>query len=227
MNSLISEDALAQLRRLDTPTVSNAIESFGVRPRSIGHTDSRIKCLFPELGIAMGYAVTFTTSEYGPAETRGHVERIQLLEAVERAPKPCIVVQQDIGAKQLSACFWGEIQANLFIRLGAEGVISDGTVRDLEAVKEAGLKVWAGGVTASRGDLRVVSVNVSVSVGGMCVNPGDLIHADSNGAVVIPDEISAEIPEVGRKVIEKEKGMLDFIRSPEFSLDKLKKQYYS
>ncbi len=227
MTSPIFDENLVRLRDLDTPTVSNAIESFGVRPRSLGHTDAGIKCLFPELGTALGYAVTFTTSEYGPGETRGHGERIRLLEAVERAPKPCVVVQQDTGARPLSACFWGEIQANLFTRLGAEGAILDGVVRDLEAMEEAGLKVWAAGVTASRGDLRVVSVNVTVSVGGMAVNPGDLVHADTNGAVVVPKKIAAQIPDAAKKVLEKEKAMLDLIRSPEFTLAELQKHYYS
>ncbi len=227
MTGPISDETLARLRKLDTPTVSNAIESFGMRPRSLGHTDANIKCLFPGLGVAVGYAVTFTASEYGPGESRGHGERIKLLKAVERAPKPCVAVQQDISARPLSACFWGEIQANLFTRLGAEGAILNGVVRDLEAMEGAGLKVWAAGVTASRGDLRVVSVDIPVSVGGMDVNPGDLIHADANGAVVVPKEIAAQIPDAAEKVLEKEKGMLDLIRSPKFTLAELQKRYYS
>lgn len=227
MSDPISENILDRLRLLDTPTVSNAIESFDVRQRSLGHTDARIKCLFPDLGTALGYAVTFTTSEYAPGEQRRHTERLRLLEAVERAPKPCIVVQQDTSGRTLSACFWGEIQANLFTRLGVEGAILDGTVRDLAAMREAGLKVWAAGVTASRGDLRVASVNDPVTVGGLTVNPGDLLHADENGAVVVPKEIAPEIPIAAEKVLAKEKSMLEFIRSPDFRLEDLKNRYYS
>ena len=82
MNSPIPDETMARLRGLDTPTVSNAIEPLDVRPRSLGHADARIKCLFPSLGTTLGYAVTFTTSEYRPGDTRGHDERIKLLEAV-------------------------------------------------------------------------------------------------------------------------------------------------
>ena len=222
-----SEQTLQELRALDTPTVSNAIESFGVRPRSMGHADARVRCMFPELGTAVGYAVTFTTSEYAPGEKRGHAARLKLYEAVERAPRPCLLVQQDTGSRPLSACFWGEIMANLFRRLGAEGVVLEGVVRDLEAMRAAGFKTWASGVTPSRGDVRVVEVNAPVCVGGMSVLPGDLIHADPNGALVVPQEIAAEVPAAARKVIERESGMLAFLRSGEFRLEELRKRYYS
>ena len=84
----LSSETLAKLRAIDTPTVSNAVESFGVRPRTLGHTDASIECMFPEMGVALGYAVTFTTSEYAPGEERTHTSRIALYEAVAAAPRP-------------------------------------------------------------------------------------------------------------------------------------------
>jgi regulator of RNase E activity RraA len=223
---MLSDETIQALRALDTPTVSNAIESFGVRPRTMGHADARVRCMFPELGAAVGYAVTFTTSEYGPGEKRSHAARLRLYEAVERAPKPCLLVQQDIGPRPRSACFWGEMMANLFRRLGAEGVVLEGVVRDTEAMRAAGFKAWAAGVTPSRGDLRVVDVNVPVSVGGLSVLPGDLIHADPSGALVVPREVSAEVPAAAKKVLDREAGMLAFIRSEAFSIEELRKRYY-
>ena len=223
----VSEETLRALRALDTPTVSNAIESFGVRPRTMGHADARIRCMFPELGAAVGWAVTFTTGEFAPGERRGQGARIRLYEAVERAPKPCILVQQDTGPRPLSACFWGEVMSNLFRRLGAEGVVLDGVVRDTEAMRAAGFKTWAAGTTPSRGEVRVVDVNVPVSVGGLSVLPGDLIHADPNGALVVPGEVAAEVPAAARKIMDREAGMLEFFRSPEFSIEELRKRYYS
>ncbi|MEE9274855.1 MAG: RraA family protein [bacterium] len=227
MTEAVSAETLRLLRALDTPTVSNAIESFGVRPRSLGHTDARVKCMFPGLGAALGCAVTFTTSEWEAGEARDHDARFRLYEAVERAPKPCVLVQQDIGPRPLSACFWGEIMSNLFHRLGAEGVVLDGVVRDLEAMRERGFKVWAGGVTASRADLRVVDVNVPVAVGGLAVLPGDLIHADANGAVAVPKEIAAEVPAAAERVLAREKQTLELIHSDEFSLAELRRRFYS
>lgn len=227
MNQPLSQKTLRQLGELDTPTVSNAIESFGVRPRSLGHADARVRCMFPELGVVVGHAVTFTTSEYAPGEKRSHEARFRLYEAVEGTPKPCVLVQQDVGPRPLSACFWGEIQSALFKRLGAEGVVADGVVRDLEAMQACGFKVWAGGVTASRGDLRVVEVNIPVSVGGVAVLPGDLIHADANGALVIPQEIAAEVPRAAEKVTTRERRILEFIRSEEFNLEELRRRFFS
>ena len=136
----LSDETIARLRDLDTPTVSNAVESFDIRPRSIGHADASVRCMFPDMGVALGYAVTFMTSEYAPGEARSNEERAALYRAVAAAPKPCVLVQQDMGTKPRSACFWGEIMSNLFGRLGAEGVVTDGVVRDPDAMREAGFK---------------------------------------------------------------------------------------
>ena len=223
----LSAETLAKLRAIDTPTVSNAVESFGVRPRTLGHTDASIQCMFPEMGVAFGYAVTFTTSEYAPGEERTHTSRIALYEAVAAAPKPCVLVQQDVGPRPRSACLWGEIMSNLFSRLGAEGVVTDGVVRDLEEMRAAGFKTWCAGMTVSRGDVRVVAVNTPVSVGGMAVVPGDLIHADVSGALVVPKEIAAEIPDAAGRVLAREADLLAAIRADEFSLDELVRRFYS
>ena len=223
----LSGETLAKLREIDTPTASNAVESFGVRPRTLGHTDASIECMFPEMGVALGYAVTFTTSEYAPGEERAHTSRIALYEAVAAAPKPCVLVQQDVGPKPRSACLWGEIMSNLFSRLGAEGVVTNGVVRDIDAMREAGFKTWCAGMTVSRGDVRVVAVNTPVAVGGMAVVPGDLIHADGGGAVVVPKEIAAEVPETAERVLAKEADLLAAIRADDFSLEDLVKRFYS
>ena len=222
----ISDEALARLRELDTPTVSNAVESFGVRPGSLGHADAGVRCMFPELGAALGFAVTFTTSEYAPGETRSNEERAALYRAVADAPRPCVLVHQDLGPRPRSACFWGEIMSNLFSRLGAEGVATDGAARDLDAMREAGFKTWCAGTTASRGDVRVSSVNAPVSVGGMAVLPGDLIHADASGVVVVPKEIAPEVPDAARRVLDKEAKMLEAIRAENFDLDDLIRQFW-
>lgn len=222
----LSDETLARLRELDTPTVSNAVESFGVRPRSAGHADASVRCMFPEMGVALGYAVTFTTSEYAPGEARSNEERAALYRAVAAAPKPCLLVQQDVGPKPRSACFWGEIMSNLFMRLGAGGVVTDGVVRDLDAMREAGFKTWCAGTTASRGDMRVASVNVPISVGGMAILPGDLIHADASGVVVAPKEIAGEIPDAARRVLDKEAEVLEAIRDGNFSLDDLIQRFW-
>ncbi len=223
----LSEETLAQLRELDSPTVSNAVESFAVRPRATGHTDAGVSCLFPEMGVALGYAVTFTTSEYAAGDTREHAARTALYEAVAAAPKPCVLVQQDVGPRPRSACFWGEIMSNLFSRLGAEGVVTDGVVRDTGAMREAGFKTWCAGTTVSRGDVRVVSVNAPVVVAGMGVSPGDLVHADESGALVVPLEVAPRVPQAAREVLSKEADILASIRAEDFSLEELVRRFYS
>ena len=117
--------------------------------------------------------------------------------------------------------------SNLFSRLGAEGVVTDGVVRDLEEMRKASFKTWCAGMTVSRGDVRVVAVNTPVSVGGMAVVPGNLIHADVSGALVVPKEVAAEVPEAAGRVLAREADLLSAIRADDFSLDDLVKRFYS
>ena len=105
--------------------------------------------------------------------------------------------------------------------------MTDGVVRDIEEMRKAGFKTWCAGMTVSRGDVRVVAVNAPVSVGGMAVVPGDLIHADGGGALVVPKEIAAEVPEAAGRVLAKEADLLDAIRADDFSLDEIVRRFYS
>jgi regulator of RNase E activity RraA len=87
--------------------------------------------------------------------------------------------------------FWGEVQTNVHKALGCLGTVTNGSIRDIAQVAE-GFQMLAGSITPSHAYVHVVEFGVPVTIHGMEVNSGDLIHADRHGAVVVPvDKIDA------------------------------------
>src|SRR3954465_12336337 len=175
------------LKKIDSATLSNAIEMLNVRPHQDGFTPLEIRCLFPELGRMCGYAVTAqveTITQSGPFELERFLE---LYRVVEAAPKPAVIVLQEIGGSGNFAAHCGEVMASFFTRLGAIGLVSDCAVRDLPEVRRLGFHYFARGALASHANYRIARVDVPVQICGMVVRPHDLIHGDENGVLTIPN----------------------------------------
>jgi regulator of RNase E activity RraA len=211
------------LRSVDSPTLSNAIELLKVRPRERGFTPLQIRCLFPEMGTMCGYAVTAqveTATTMEPFRLETFVELYQL---VEKAPKPAVIVFQEIGGFGDFAAHAGEVMSTFFTRLGAIGLLSDCGVRDLVEVRRLGFHYFARGSVASHANFRIARVGVPVQVCGMVVNPGDVIHGDENGVISVPPVDLGALKDAVETVRRKEKTVMDFVRSEEFSLQGFQK----
>jgi 4-hydroxy-4-methyl-2-oxoglutarate aldolase len=215
-------ELIAALRRFTSPTIANAVETFEVRPWGEGYTNSRILCVFPELGPLVGYACTATIRSAEPAAKPRTVNRRAYWEWVRAAAGPKLSVVQDLSDPPGGA-YWGELNANIHLTLGSQGVITNGTVRDIEEVRRTGFHFFAAGIHVSHGYAHLEEFDVPVEVFGMKVRPGDLIHADRHGAVVIPAEIAARVPGAAADVERGEKPILEACRSsdPIAALDRL------
>ncbi len=137
----LSNEELAALRQLNSPTISNAIEMFDVQPRNVGFMDSRIKCLFPDLGVMIGYATTVTIAAELPA-TRA-VSREEYWEHIESVPTPRVAVVKDLDQPQAIGSFWGEVNSSVHRALGCIGTITEGGVRDLAEMHSLGFHTFA------------------------------------------------------------------------------------
>ena len=126
---------LDAIRRYDTPTIANGIEAFNVRPWTDGYMSPEIRCIFPELGTMLGYAVTGRVR----ASTRGEgsYSRHGWWEAILRVPAPRVIVLEDVDDPPVGA-FWGEVQTNVHKALGCIGTVTGGGVRDLNEARGAG-----------------------------------------------------------------------------------------
>jgi 4-hydroxy-4-methyl-2-oxoglutarate aldolase len=213
------------LKKITSPSVANAIETFKVRPRQQGNVSSEIRCLFPELGPMVGYAVPCVIrAEHEPikdhrASTYGWWDYVLTI------PAPRVIVVHDLDEPRGQGAQWGEVQANIHKALGCVGVVTDGSVRDLDEVKALGFQFAAAHISVSHAYVHMVDFGLPVKLGGLWVKPGDLIHADQHGVVTIPTDIAAKIPEAVAKVEADERQIISVCQSKDFSADKLKALY--
>ena len=221
-NPVLSLQALEALRRINSPTIANAIETFDVRPRGQGVSDARIRCQFPEFGVLLGYACTATILSGKPAPAKRSVSRTDYWEYTKQFAGPKITVIQDLSEVPGGA-YWGEVNASIHLALGSQGVLTNGTARDLDEVHTTGFHVFSSGVSVSHGFAHLEDFRLPVTLFGMTVHPGDLVHADRHGAVVIPREIAGEVAEAASEIERVERKMLDLCRSKNFSITRLDK----
>ena len=151
---------------------------------------ARVRCLTPELGVMAGYAVTATCDSMTPGQPRRREPFMALWDALAAAPKPAVLVFQDVSPTATHSVHLGDVMATIGARLGAIGLVTDGAVRDLEGIRPLRFHLFGLGVAPSHGTFNVVDVGVPVTVDGVRIAPGDLIHADANGVTTIPLEIA-------------------------------------
>src|ERR1700759_3615214 len=216
------DDLLESLARYDSPTLANAIETFDIQPRDVGFADSRIRCMFPELGRMVGYAATATIVARGvPRPDWAGVGNNPGYSHVRAVAAPRIVVVKDLDGPPAHGSLWGEVHATIFGALGCIGCVTDGALRDLDEARGMGFHFFAAGPSVSHAYVRVEAVGEPVEIGGVAVSPGDLLHADQHGVLKIPLEIAAELPAAAERVIETEQALLRWVRSDEFDPDRL------
>jgi regulator of RNase E activity RraA len=218
----LTDAELAALRALNTPTVANAIERFNVRARHAGFTGPEIRCLFPEMAPIVGYAATAKIVAEQPASGGRTPTRHDYWDAILRVPAPRIAVVQDLDQPVAIGSFWGEVNANIHRALGCLGTITNGGVRDLDEVRALGFQMLASAAIVSHAYVHLVEWETPVKIAGLWVNPGDLIHADQHGAIVIPHEIAREVPAAAEEVERIERRIINYCKSPEFTVDGLK-----
>lgn len=213
------------LKRFSSPTVANAIETFKIRPREEGNLSSDIRALFPELGAMVGFAVpAVIRAERGPVE--GHrASTFAWWEFIQTIPTPRVIVIHDLDDPRGQGAQWGEVQANIHRALGCVGVVTDGSVRDLSEVRALGFQFCAAHVSVSHANVHLVDFNLPVKVGGVWINPGDLIHADQHGVVTVPTSIADQIAGAVQQIAADERRIIAVCQSSEFSAERLKALY--
>jgi len=219
----VSAAELDALRRLDSCTVSNAIETFEVRLRNAGFADSRVRCMFEDFPPMVGYAATAQLrSGEPPIAGRIYYDRTDWWNSILQVPAPRVVVLEDVDKPPGLGAFIGDMQAAILQALGCVGYVTDGAVRQLPRIKDIGLQLFAGNVAVSHAYAHIFEFGSTVKVGGLEVHPGDLLHGDRHGLLSVPKELAAEIPAAAARLQQAERKVIEFCRSPEFSVDKLR-----
>jgi 4-hydroxy-4-methyl-2-oxoglutarate aldolase len=214
----LTPEQFDELRAIDSPTIANAIEYFEARPRVSGYCGSNVRCLTPEAGFMLGYAVTCkgdSTTE--DKDRREHSELYRAIYALQ--PLPAVVVIGDDGdpSKLHLSCHAGEMMATTMKRVGAVGLVTNGGLRDIREINAlGGFHYYGRGLVVAHGRPSIYDVGATVVIDGMEVHPGDLLHGDENGITVIPREIAAEVAAKAREHRDMEQERLKEILGPEF-----------
>ena len=219
MSQGLTPELIKKLESVDSPTISNAIERFRVRSRREGYMGPQIQCRFPKLGAVVGYATTCTIVEYDENYPPDPKERFKWLESIHKSPKPALCVVKDMCHRKGWSSHWGEIVGTQVQALGAVGIITDGAVRDLEALEAMKMRVWSEHVVVSHGWIDVGQADIPVEVGGLVVKPRDILHADLNGIVSIPAEVLDKLPAAIDEVLANERKVLRDLREKGYDLE--------
>lgn len=224
MPSLPTSAELDALAAFDTPTVCNALELIVADARVQGFTHRPAICGFPALKPIVGYARTARIrAKSAPALDAEAVRELrhEYYRYIDAGPKPSLVLIQDLdGADAGYGAFWGEVQSSIHKGLGALGVITNGSVRDIDQWAP-GFQFLAASIGPSHAYANLVDFGGDVEVLGMRVRTGDIVHADRHGAVVVPAEAIAKVPAAAEKVARREAAILAVARAPACTADKL------
>jgi regulator of RNase E activity RraA len=223
-NTPFSAADLEVLTTWDTPTICNALEIVVPTRRGFGFTTSPLVCARPSLKPIIGYARTATIRAAAPstmpaADARAH--RTAYYEYIANAPGPTICVIEDLDPHPGVGAFWGEVNTAIHKGLGCLGVITSGSIRDLDDCAP-GFQLLAGMVGPSHAHVHPVDIGPQVTVHGMQVSSNDIVHADQHGAVVIPATAVTALPAAIDLIARREAVILEAARQPDFDINILK-----
>ena len=200
LNRPLTSADLLQLKRWNTPTIYNGWEQITKRnPAADAFNLEETRDFMPQMGPMVGYAVTVVIEpshrQHRETNPNGWQEYRRY---VASRPGPKIVVIQDLDQPRVIGSFWGEVNSNTHRALGGVGTITDGAIRDLDEMNNAGFKALARRLCVGHAFAHPVRWDCEVEVFGRTVRPGDLIHADKHGFMVVTPEEQPHLLEAAR-----------------------------
>ncbi len=186
---VLNHSDLLKLKRWNTPTIYNGWEQITKADAGKdGFNPEDTTDFMPQMGPMVGYAVTIVIEPGNPVHKQKQNVWAEYRAYIASQPGPKIVVVQDLDKPLTFGSFWGEVNSNVHKALGCVGTITDGSIRDLDEMNNAGFKALARRLSVGHAYSTPVKWNCEVEVFGRKVQPGQLIHADKHGFLVIPDE---------------------------------------
>jgi regulator of RNase E activity RraA len=195
MSKPTEREVLEELGQYNTPSITNVVATYPDHPLCLGlynpwtenwYTDQSVQCMYPELGRTVGYAVTCV---FGlPDPTYSRLSFMDVIDALDGSKKPTILVIEQKFPPEIAGKVGlaGGNMTSALKAVGCVGVLSNGPSRDLDEIRSMGVQFLLSGVTPGHGAMAIRAVNVPVTVAGMDVAPGEIIHMDENGACKFP-----------------------------------------
>lgn len=211
-----------QLLEFDTPTVANGLDLLGARDPSIGYTGPDVRALMPDFGTRLGVAVTCRMDTTGGGSENPpslFADWIRQMRTAAAGGLPVFAVMEAVGPRPRYTVTIGDGMATIMKMAGATAFLSNGAMRDIEGVRGVGVACWATGLSVMHGAMRWLDVGSPVVIDGMTVNPGDIVHADVNGALCIPRAAADRVLEKAHEVRRREQTLFAKWRAPGYTLD--------
>jgi 4-hydroxy-4-methyl-2-oxoglutarate aldolase len=202
----------------DTPALSNALDSLRLRAHNVGHSDGSLTRI-TGTGSVIGTAVTARMVARDPGDDAIPVARLH--REIADAEGPVVVVIEDSDEFPGAGAFLGEVNGSLLAALHVRGFVTNGCVRDVSELRQLGYPVYAKGLCVSRSYMRLVEVGGIVTVGGMTVRTGDVLHADEHGVLQIPADALPGIIGKAEQIRAEEQSVVGWSRSPGFTVEGL------
>ena len=209
---------LTLLKSVDTPTVCNAIEVVQGKRGFAAFTRGTMLCSAPQDPAIVGYAVTAKIAAILPPVEAADViraRRMAYYRAMADAAKPAVAVIEDVDYPACIGAYWGEVNTTIHKGFGLSGALTNGVMRDLGDLA-ADFPVVAGSVGPSHGFVHIRDLGTPVTIFGLTVAQGDLIHADRHGAVVVPPDVIPHLAIAIAKMQATERLILTPARTPGF-----------
>ncbi len=221
MANLNTLEMMEALKEFDTPSITNVVATYPGNPLCLElyhpwtqnwYTDQSIRCMYPEMGPVVGFAVT---AVYGlPDPMYKGLSFMDAVDAMDASPKPTIFVFEQRFPPEIAGKVGlsGGNMTSAMAAVGCVGAISNGPSRDIDEIRPMGFQYLLSGITPGHGPTAVHAVNVPVSVAGMDIAPGEIIHMDENGAVKFPaDKLEAVLTNV-RKLRDEEAARMGSLK---------------
>lgn len=213
---------LAELATFSTPSVLNGLKRLGLAPSQLETMNRNVvSCTSPELGARAGLAATrivATRRSGGPPDEAATLALTERSEAQIRALSgPAFLVVENVGDWRGPVCIWGEVTAHQNLALGCVAGVTNGPVRDVEEMAALGFQTFSGGPAVGGGFIDLLEVGVPVTVAGVRVEPGDLLHGDRHGIVRVPLALAPELPAAIRAHEAVERRVMAVCDSPDYS----------
>ncbi|WP_422038289.1 RraA family protein [Roseibium sp.] len=223
----MNTELLDLLKSVDTPTVCNAIEVAQGRRGFNRFTRGTMLASDPAAGAMVGYARTAKISALAPPTETADViktRRMDYYRYMSEGPRPALTVVEDVDYPNAIGAYWGEINTTVHKGLGLCGALTNGVMRDLGDLPDD-FPVVAGSVGPSHGFVHVKEIDTPVKIFGLDIHPGELVHADRHGALVIPEDVIPVLASAIGKLLETEKLVLEPARQPGFDFEKFQKAW--
>ncbi len=218
----VTDELLQTLRRVDTPTVCNAIEVAQGKRGFDRFTRGTMLSSDPEAPAIVGFALTARIAGVSPSDDAPEAvreRRMAYYRYMAEGCQPSVAVLEDADFPDCIAAYWGEVNTTVHKGFGIAGAVTNGVMRDLGDLPD-GYPILAGSVGPSHGFVHIVDFDRPVSVFGLTVRPGELIHADRHGALVIPDDVVPALGAAIATLLENEQIVLDPAREAGFDFEK-------